>query len=81
MPRHRHCDSVPSEIQKDLVIDLIGYRRYSHNEMDEPMTTNPELYNEVNNYPSIDNLYGDQLVSEGVITEEDKNNIMQAIPG
>ena len=67
------------KFKKDLVIDLIGYRRYGHNEMDEPMTTNPELYNEVNNYPSIDNLYGDQLVSEGVITEEDKNNIMQAI--
>ncbi|QQD85374.1 2-oxoglutarate dehydrogenase E1 component [Jeotgalicoccus sp. ATCC 8456] len=67
------------KFKKDLVIDLIGYRRYGHNEMDEPMTTNPKLYNEVHEYPTIDNLYGDQLVEEGVLTKEDKESIMQAI--
>lgn len=67
------------KFKKDLVIDLIGYRRYGHNEMDEPMTTNPNLYNEVHEYPSIDNLYGDKLVEEGVITQEEKDSIMQAI--
>ena len=67
------------KFKKDLVIDLIGYRRYGHNEMDEPMTTNPTLYNEVHAYPTIDHLYGDQLIEEGVLTKEDKDAILQAI--
>lgn len=55
---------------KDILIDLIGYRRYGHNEMDEPMITNPATYNIVHNHDTVRALYGKQLVSEGVVTEE-----------
>lgn len=53
---------------KDIVIDLIGYRRYGHNEMDEPMVTNPLMYHDVHNHPTARQLYGEALVNEGVVT-------------
>src|SRR5699024_7238984 len=65
--------------KKDIVIDLIGYRRMGHNEMDEPMTTNPMLYNEIKNHPTIEHLYGDKLVSEGVISADEKNETIDSV--
>ncbi len=52
---------------KDIVIDLIGYRRYGHNEMDEPSVTNPMMYHIVHKHPTARKIYGDQLVEEKVI--------------
>ncbi|MBT2677916.1 2-oxoglutarate dehydrogenase E1 component [Bacillus sp. ISL-35] len=60
---------------KDFLIDLIGYRRFGHNEMDEPMTTNPEMYKLVHNHPTVKELYGKKLVSQGVFTEEKRAEI------
>ncbi len=60
-----------AKFSKDILIDLIGYRRYGHNEMDEPMITNPSMYNIVHNHETVRALYGKQLVSEGILTEEE----------
>ncbi len=57
--------------KKDFLIDLIGYRRYGHNEMDEPMTTNPLMYKLIHNHPTITKLYGDKLVTENVVKEDE----------
>jgi 2-oxoglutarate dehydrogenase E1 component len=59
------------KFKKDFLIDLIGYRRYGHNEMDEPMTTNPLMYKLIHEHPTITKLYGEKLVAENVINEED----------
>lgn len=56
---------------KDILIDLIGYRRYGHNEMDEPLVTNPMMYHGVHNHGTVRELYGKQLASENVLTEEE----------
>lgn len=64
---------------KDIVIDLIGYRRYGHNEMDEPMITNPTMYNIVHNHETVRALYGKQLVSENIVTEEDVTKLQKDI--
>lgn len=64
---------------KDIVVDLIGYRRYGHNEMDEPMITNPEMYNIVHNHDTVRALYGKQLVSEGVVTDSDVQQLQADI--
>ena len=61
--------------EKDFLIDLIGYRRFGHNEMDEPMTTNPEMYKLVNTHPTVKALYAKTLLQEGVLTEEQKSEI------
>ena len=55
---------------KDVLIDLIGYRRYGHNETDDPTVTNPETYKIVPKHPTVRVLYGEQLASEGVVTAE-----------
>ncbi|PRO66889.1 2-oxoglutarate dehydrogenase E1 component [Alkalicoccus urumqiensis] len=58
------------EFHKDIVIDLIGYRRYGHNEMDEPLATQPQLYKKVKEHPTVFHIYGEELVKEKVIEEE-----------
>ncbi|MDK9866369.1 2-oxoglutarate dehydrogenase E1 component [Staphylococcus sp. IPLA37010] len=67
------------EFHKDVVIDLVGYRRYGHNEMDEPSITNPLQYHEIRKHDSVELLYGRQLVDEHIITEDQMNNIMDEV--
>src|SRR5436190_10565364 len=56
---------------RDVVIDLIGYRRYGHNETDEPAYTQPTLAAQIKAHSPVSELYAAQLVSEGVVTGED----------
>lgn len=60
-----------AKFKKDFVIDLIGYRRYGHNEGDEPRFTQPLLYDIVENHPTVRQLWADKLVERGVV-ETDK---------
>lgn len=55
---------------KDILIDLIGYRRYGHNETDDPTVTNPLTYLLVDKHPTVRALYGEQVANEGVVTKE-----------
>src|SRR3989454_6859884 len=51
----------------DVVIDLVGYRRYGHNEADEPAYTQPVMYERIKQTPSVREKYAAQLASEGVV--------------
>lgn len=55
---------------KDILIDLIGYRRFGHNETDDPTVTNPLTYKIVTSHPTVRVMYGEQLASEGVVTAD-----------
>jgi 2-oxoglutarate dehydrogenase E1 component len=57
--------------QKDIVIDLIGYRRHGHNETDEPGFTQPTMYKVIAKHPTVLTQYGERLVSEGVLTVDE----------
>ncbi len=57
------------EFRKDVVIDLICYRRRGHNESEEPMKTQPQMYQKVRAHPTTRTLYVEQLVGEGVISQ------------
>jgi 2-oxoglutarate dehydrogenase E1 component len=59
------------EFGHDVVIDLIGYRRYGHNEADEPAYTQPEMYQKIKNHKRVADLWADKLVAEGVVTTEE----------
>lgn len=54
---------------KDVVVDMFCYRRYGHNEGDDPTFTQPIMYAKIKDHPSTRDLYGKRLVSEGVCTQ------------
>lgn len=58
------------KFHKDFLIDLIGYRRFGHNEMDEPRGTNPLMYHHIDTHPTVSELYFQQLKKEQHITDE-----------
>ncbi|KIL47923.1 2-oxoglutarate dehydrogenase E1 component [Jeotgalibacillus campisalis] len=67
-----------SKFGKDFVIDLIGYRRFGHNEMDEPMVTNPKMYTIVNKHDNVRKLYEKQLVEEGLLSADEAANMRES---
>ncbi len=64
---------------KDVVIDLVCYRRYGHNEGDEPYFTQPTMYQRIRQRPSLNRVYGDGLVAEGVVSKTDVAEMERSI--
>ena len=58
------------EYKKDVVIDLICFRKLGHNEQDEPMVTQPLMYKKIQAHPGTRKVYADKLVSQGVIGDD-----------
>tara|TARA_Y100000590_G_scaffold307280_1_gene346881 strand:+ start:6158 stop:9061 length:2904 start_codon:yes stop_codon:yes gene_type:complete len=70
-----HCARIAIEFRqkynKDVVIDMICYRRFGHNEGDEPSFTQPLMYQKIKKHPTTLNVYGNKLVDEGTISKEE----------
>lgn len=60
-----------TKFHKDVVIDLVGFRRLGHNEGDEPSYTQPVMYARVKAHPGTQSIYAQQLIREGVISDEE----------
>ncbi len=65
--------------RKDVVVDLVGYRRFGHNEGDEPGYTQPLMYKTIESHPSLRAQYAARLVEEGVVTEEQAAELDEAV--
>ncbi len=65
------------KFHKDFLIDLVGYRRYGHNEGDEPRFTQPMMYRKVENHPTVRHLLGEQLVQAGKIGADLPEQLVQ----
>ncbi|XP_076683094.1 2-oxoglutarate dehydrogenase complex component E1 isoform X2 [Andrena cerasifolii] len=58
-----------AQFHNDVVVDIVGYRRNGHNELDEPMLTQPLMYKRIRQHPDVLTVYTEKLIKEGVITE------------
>ena len=57
----------------DAVVDIVCFRKYGHNETDEPLFTQPTLYRQISNHPTLSDIYGARLVAEGSLSGEEIN--------
>jgi 2-oxoglutarate dehydrogenase E1 component len=65
------------EFHKDVVIDLVCFRKLGHNEQDEPMVTQPLMYKLINQHPGTRRLYADKLVSQGVVKADEVDEMIK----
>lgn len=65
--------------QRDVCIDLVGYRKYGHNEGDEPRFTQPIMYHQIDERDSVRDAFAKQLIQEGVITEAESDQMVEDI--
>ena len=63
-------------VLRDVVIDLVGYRKFGHNEIDEPMFTQPIMYSIIKKHKNILELYSEKLIAEGVVTKEETKAVV-----
>ena len=61
--------------KRDVFLDLLGYRKYGHNEGDEPKFTQPLLYKSISKHPNPRDIYAERLLKEGVIDKEYVKNL------
>jgi 2-oxoglutarate dehydrogenase E1 component len=69
------CIAYRERFAKDILIDLVGYRRHGHNETDEPSFTQPELYKLVKAHPTPRQVWGQRLVREGVVSDAEVEKV------
>lgn len=67
------------EFNSDVVIDLVCYRRYGHNEGDEPSFTQPLMYNKIKEHSSVASLYSKKLLDNNIVNSEELENIKNNI--
>ncbi len=89
---HVNADDVPAcisavrlafafrqEFGHDVLIDLIGYRRFGHNESDEPAYTQPEMYAKIKTKKRVAEIWADRLVTEGIVSKDEVDQQAQEV--
>jgi 2-oxoglutarate dehydrogenase E1 component len=65
------------EFKKDVVIDLVCFRKLGHNEQDEPFVTQPLMYKKITQHPGTRKLYGDKLIAQNVVTPDEPDQYVK----
>ncbi|KAF9578818.1 hypothetical protein BGW38_005199, partial [Lunasporangiospora selenospora] len=66
-----------NKFRKDVILDLIAYRRWGHNELDEPAFTQPLMYNNIRSRKSVPKLYEEKMLAEEVMSKDEINDFRQ----
>ncbi|WP_432720213.1 2-oxoglutarate dehydrogenase E1 component [Jeongeupia wiesaeckerbachi] len=64
--------------RKDVVIDIVCFRRWGHNEADDPFVTQPMMYKKIGQHPGVRKKYADRLVAEGIVSEAEAVEMIDA---
>ena len=73
----RLCVSFRKQFKRDILIDLVGYRRFGHNETDEPAYTQPIMYERIKNHPTVREIFARRLIERGIISEDDATRLVE----
>ncbi|MDX2223813.1 MAG: 2-oxoglutarate dehydrogenase E1 component, partial [Rhodospirillaceae bacterium] len=77
-----HCARIATEFRQefgvDVVLDMVCYRRFGHNEGDEPKFTQPLMYKAIESHPTARTLYAKRLVAEGLYTQDEADRMMSS---
>jgi len=68
-----------NQFKKDVLIDIVCYRRHGHNETDEPSFTQPVMYKEINAHPTVREVYAERLIEAGVVTSAEVTQGMEQL--
>jgi 2-oxoglutarate dehydrogenase E1 component len=60
-----------------VLVDLVGYRRWGHNEGDEPAFTQPRMYERIRSHPTVRELFAQRLQQEGILSQEEATTLVQ----
>ena len=67
------------QFKVDVILDLYCYRRYGHNEQDEPAFTQPTMYRKIAQHPTVRTLYADKLLAEGAVSQTDLDGMKTGV--
>ncbi|GAC1382935.1 MAG: 2-oxoglutarate dehydrogenase E1 component [Ktedonobacteraceae bacterium] len=73
----RMAHAYRDQFRKDVLVDLVGYRRWGHNEGDEPSFTQPAMYDIVRSHPTVRELYARHLEQLGIVTTEEADAMVK----
>jgi 2-oxoglutarate dehydrogenase E1 component len=75
----RMAHAYREKFNKDFMIDLVGYRRYGHNEGDEPAYTQPLMYETIRDHPTVREVWAEELERRGVLDEDEAQTMFDEI--
>lgn len=73
----RLCVAFRRRFKRDILVDVVGYRRFGHNETDEPAYTQPIMYERIKNHPTVREIFARRLIEHGIISQDEAGQLLE----